>query len=722
MKKDLFKELQNFQKRKQIVIITISVVAAVLLVVFYYYYHHMQFQKMVEPDYERLQELQQSLFFTMATGLFAYILFVISLYLASMKRFQRRFVNIFQKHLLQSEQKLLQSHAYQKAIVEALPQLVVVTDGKKAVATNSKLVKFFGYENLEAFHKDYDCICDLFVQNGDYLQKQMGSLSWIEYLLEPSSTINKVQIQQNGLRYTFLVKAQEIDYNDSFLAVATLTDITEDELIKVRYGFALESGNDGIWDWNLEDNSVFFSKKYKQMLGYSDEEMPNDLHQWRKRIHPKDIADTDKAFKASVNGDDAKYEAMFRLKHKDGHWVWIYSRAKVVRNHPNKAIRLVGIHTDVTGLKLQQFAINRLQSVLDYSPFGVMTTDKYGKIEYCNIFICNLMGYSQPELHGSYIKDYMAKDKDEVVAMIHDMIKKEGIFTGNLDVKRKDGSIYKEHNLIAPVYIDGVIDSYIGIKEKTHKLHQLQQTIKEKDKMLITQSRYAAMGEMIGMIAHQWRQPISNISMEANNILADIELSSLDEDVVQKSMQDILSQTQHLSQTIDDFRNFFKPDKHKRYVDVNDVIKESLSMMGKSFENNSIKVSCFYGQDMLGTIYDRELLQVVVNVLKNAKEAVVAQIAKSATSKHAEVKITTKKVDQNAVITVCDSGGGIDEKDFDHIFEPYFTTKEELNGTGLGLYMSKTIVQKHLHGTIKAYNRGSGACFELTIPLSYKKG
>jgi signal transduction histidine kinase len=233
---------------------------------------------------------------------------------------------------------------------------------------------------------------------------------------------------------------------------------------------------------------------------------------------------------------------------------------------------------------------------------------------------------------------------------------------------------------------------------------------------MIAQSRHAAMGEMISMIAHQWRQPLSIISMGANNILADIELDILDTDTLEAGAKDIIAQTQELSKTIDDFKNFFKPIKNIEEVTVEDIMEETLRVIGKSLENNNIKIITNFDTKQTIQTYSRELMQVFINIINNAKEALVYNnIANK------QITITTINKTKNIDIKICDNGTGIAFDVINKIFDPYFTTKDEHNGTGLGLYISKTIIEKHLLGSIKAYNIKNGACFEINIPYNLPK-
>jgi signal transduction histidine kinase len=246
-------------------------------------------------------------------------------------------------------------------------------------------------------------------------------------------------------------------------------------------------------------------------------------------------------------------------------------------------------------------------------------------------------------------------------------------------------------------------------------LKQLENELVEQEEIMIAQSRHVAMGEMIGMIAHQWRQPLTVIAMSANNIIVDIELEEVNEESFKNEAQNILHQTEHLSKTIDDFKNFFRPNREKEMVKVEDIVFEAESIIGKSIENNDITLSIEHDTTAPIAIYSREFLQVIINLLNNSKEALIDN-TKENRSIHVEIKDTRDFI----VTTICDNGGGIDEKIMKKIFEPYFSTKDKLTGTGLGLYISKNIIEKHLGGTIRVRNTQDGACFKLDIPKQYK--
>lgn len=241
--------------------------------------------------------------------------------------------------------------------------------------------------------------------------------------------------------------------------------------------------------------------------------------------------------------------------------------------------------------------------------------------------------------------------------------------------------------------------------------------LKNQEELMMSQSRHAAMNDMISMLAHQWRQPIAAISMGANNILIDIELENLDAEVLKKTSNDILTQTKELSQTINNFKNFFKPEKELEEISVEDIFKETFKIIGKSLDNNGIKVTQNFNTPYKMYTYSNELIQIFLNIITNAQEALLKNKAES---KEINIEVN-EEGNKTVVITICNNGESIDKDTIDKIFEPYFTTKEKMVGTGIGLYMSKTIVEKHLNGTIKVENIRDGVCFKIRVPLRLKE-
>ena len=232
----------------------------------------------------------------------------------------------------------------------------------------------------------------------------------------------------------------------------------------------------------------------------------------------------------------------------------------------------------------------------------------------------------------------------------------------------------------------------------------------KKDRAMLHQSRLARMGTMLSMIAHQWRQPLSEVS----GILMELETASkfkkADELMIQESVKESNKVIQYMSYTIDDFRNFFKPDKQKVYFYMEDSCYEAISLIGASIKNYNItlnkKIKCnceIYG-------YKREFAQVLLNLMSNAKDALIQKEIKNPT-----IDLEVDYIDGYSIVTIKDNAGGVNSEHIDLIFEPYFTTKGSLQGTGLGLYMSKMIIEKNMGGELSVENKDDGAVFKVKI-------
>ena len=244
------------------------------------------------------------------------------------------------------------------------------------------------------------------------------------------------------------------------------------------------------------------------------------------------------------------------------------------------------------------------------------------------------------------------------------------------------------------------------------KVKKAVEETKEKEKLLQQQSHLAQMGEMISMIAHQWRQPLSAISSTVVDLQIKQELNQQDSqsEYLNKSLKDIAKYVQFLSTTIDDFRDFFKPDKSKELVTLTHTVNKSLQILQGSVSSKNIEVNVDFQTNDKVKLYQNEMMQVILNILKNSVDNFLEK-----SIKNPKIEILTKKSGDAYIISISDNGGGIPEDILPNIFNPYFSTKKEKNGTGLGLYMSKTIVEKHHNGKITVRNTEDGVIFEIIL-------
>ncbi len=233
---------------------------------------------------------------------------------------------------------------------------------------------------------------------------------------------------------------------------------------------------------------------------------------------------------------------------------------------------------------------------------------------------------------------------------------------------------------------------------------------REKDVQMIQQSRLAQMGEMISMIAHQWRQPLSAISATSSAIVLKAEINTLEKENAIELAQKITEYSQHLSMTIDDFREFFKSNKKITQTSYTQLVESVLGIVETSLETKNIKLILQLELEDKFETYSNEIKQVILNLIKNAEDVLMEKKSENPT-----IKIRSYKENNAFILRISDNGGGIAEDIIDKIFDPYFSTKMKKNGTGLGLYMSKTIVQKHCGGKLLVHNDSEGAVFTIAL-------
>lgn len=243
------------------------------------------------------------------------------------------------------------------------------------------------------------------------------------------------------------------------------------------------------------------------------------------------------------------------------------------------------------------------------------------------------------------------------------------------------------------------------------KVHQEITKRQEQEKIMIQQSRLAAMGEMIGNIAHQWRQPLNAMGIVIYNIKDAYDYGELTPKMMERSTNKATALIKKMSTTIDDFRNFFKPDKLKEEFKLSNAIDEILSLIEESFLQSRINIKIEIDPSLTVIGYKNEFSQVILNLLNNSRD-----VFEERHINHRYIRISAFQIEDKIVVSVKDNGGGIPIKVLPRVFEPYYSTKEEGKGTGIGLYMSKSIIEEHHKGKLLASNDEEGAIFTIELP------
>ncbi len=255
-----------------------------------------------------------------------------------------------------------------------------------------------------------------------------------------------------------------------------------------------------------------------------------------------------------------------------------------------------------------------------------------------------------------------------------------------------------------------LLKTYRELEEETRQRIRAMEELREKERMLIQQSRMAAMGEMLGNIAHQWRQPLNVLGMVIQQLGLSFQFGEFNGELLEKNVGKAMEIVLHLSQTIEDFRDFSSQDKVKSLFSVKEVIAKTVSLIGESFREQQINIDIDISGEPQICGYPSEYAQVLLNILINARDAFMER-----GTKEALIKVRSRTEKGKAVVVITDNGGGIAEDIIDKIFDPYFTTKELGKGSGVGLFMAKTIIEKNMGGRISVRNIGGGAEFRIEV-------
>jgi len=376
----------------------------------------------------------------------------------------------------------------------------------------------------------------------------------------------------------------------------------------------------------------------------------------------------------------------------------------------------------------------RYEILTRYANDSILLLDERGRIVEANERAVASYGYPREELFGLTIHDLRALEEYQLPENRTEMSNsREGVVFETLHV-RKGGASFPVEVSSRMVWICGdwfyqsIIRDIserknieIQLQLKQQELERLNRTLeervrqevarnREKDHLMIQQGRLAAMGEMIGNIAHQWRQPLNVVGLLVQSLPEYHHRGELSRECLEETVGQAMEVITHMSQTMDDFRNFFKPDREKKEFHFREVMGKSLSFLRPHLRYHNIEVTIEISDGLRVRGYPNEYSQVLINILGNAKDVFLERGTRDPV-----IAIRAFEKDGRSVVTVTDNGGGVSQDIVSRIFDPYFTTKQTGEGTGLGLYMSKTIIEKNMQGSLTVRNVEQGAEFRIEV-------
>ena len=353
---------------------------------------------------------------------------------------------------------------------------------------------------------------------------------------------------------------------------------------------------------------------------------------------------------------------------------------------------------------------------------GMVITDKYQKILKVNKAFTHITGFTADEAEGKTPSILKSGFHDqEFYQKMYKSLQLNHFWMGEINNKHKDGTVVNELLTIHSILDDNnEVLYYVSSFSDITLQKRAEAELKLKEELLIQKSKMASMGQMLENIAHQWRQPLSVISTTSTGIALrksmGIEISN-EEEI--KDLEKIGDTVKYLSQTIDDFRNYFNPNRKKELFNLKDCYKQTLKILNTKFDVSNIEVIEKL-EDVNVVGYENDFTQVIMNLLNNSKDILIEK-----NEDKRLIYLSIYKDKGKAIFSIKDSGGGIPSHLLNKIFEPYFTTKSKQEGTGIGLYMSREIIEKHMNGKLKVENKKFifeekeyiGAHFKIILPI-----
>ena len=378
-------------------------------------------------------------------------------------------------------------------------------------------------------------------------------------------------------------------------------------------------------------------------------------------------------------------------------------------------------------------ALIRYTDLYDFAPVGYFTLDHTGDICAMNLTGAGLLGGVRSRLIGRHFGLFVAvpdrpafagflqsvlasriKDSCEVAIMKADsqpvIVQIEAMATASgQEFRLALIDITERRN--AEDALTGKRQELVELNSSLEtRISRDVDTLRQQDQMLILQNRHAVMGEMINNIAHQWRQPLNALGLNLQELPMAYDSTEFNKEYLEASVDKSLQLVMHMSQTIDDFRNFFRSDKEKVIFSVNREIGRTLSLTKESFLDQKITINLLSDGNPMVNGFPNEYAQVLMNILMNARDELVLHNVDNAM-----ISIHSFSEGESTIVIITDNSSGIDEGIIDKIFDPYFTTKGPDKGTGIGLFMSKTIIEKNMGGQLTVRNTGSGAEFRIQV-------
>jgi len=471
-------------------------------------------------------------------------------------------------------------------------------------------------------------------------------------------------------------------------------------------------------------------------FGYTPDEFLSGAIAYSSIVHPDDLDRVTREVHDYCNDGVGQFRLEYRIRTKDGEIRWVNEHSNIERDTAGGVKNFEGIIIDVTERKRAEDSIRasreKYQALVDSFDGLIYISSQDCRIEFMNRKLIDRTGR---DAVGEFCYKVIHDVDSACAGCVNDRVfagetvhremfspkDNRWYYAVNVPIRQSDGRMSK-HAMIIDITERKLFEE--ELQRQKQLLEDLNETLehrveeevaknREKDVMLIQQNRQAALGEMLDHIAHQWKQPLTSLSLVIQDLGYTASTGELTPEHTKESVCLTMALLDHMTQTMDVFRGFYRPDKEKKVFNIKDSIDQALAFIAPALSFHSIAVELDADPGLAAFGYPKEYAQVLLNILANARDVFRARGTASP-----RVIIRAFADGATTVVTVTDNAGGIPETIIDKIFDFYFTTNESSDGSGIGLYMSKNIIEKNMGGTLSAANTGSGAQFRIEVKVS----
>lgn len=646
-----------------------------------------------------------------------------------------------QKEIEQKAIDLKRERDYLETLSKVIPVGVLIynTKNSKITYSNSNAQDIFEMNEYELLNRE----CDFFT----CLRSDGSSFSKDEHPILLTMKLKKAQKEiligiklESKIKWLNLNSEPLFENGEIVNIIVTLTDVTniiinEKKIENLNRELEAITNNIPNVIYRCEMNTNFtmryLNRAIFELSGYRVDELINDrIATFTSLIYPEDIEMVYDIVNNAIL-TNSKYNLKYRLIKKSGKVIWVSDYGELIKTLDGKEL-LEGLMTDITleveyqellkqevEKQTKEIEQNRreLRVLLDNLPVQIIFKDTKNNILTVNKPVADLLNKKSKDISNLHASELFPDDYERCYADDLEVIKSKKAKLNVIEYKEKNGEESVIESSKIPLFDEnGEINRLIVIIKDVTNIKKLEDKTKIQQDILYKQSKSSAMGEMIGAIAHQLKQPINILGLQIQSLTTDYEIEGISLEYLDNFENQAMAQIHHMSNTIDQFRNFLMPNKVRVKYKFLNILENVLSLINSQLKVHRINIIKEIEQDIEIYGISGEMEQVLLNLLNNSKDAILNRQHKERTLVGA-INIKASVVEDRALISIQDNGGGIDSKIISRIFESYFTTKGK-DGTGIGLYMTKSIIEDSMMGEIKVQNVDFGVKFDISIPLN----